>query len=206
MDKNNNKTYNRRSIRLQGYDYSQPGAYFITLCTQNRQCLFGNVIDGKMILNDYGQIAHQCWLEIPHHYPNVELDEFIVMPNHVHGIIIIHDIDVAIESPNDKSYNNVGAIHELPLQYQKQRCLMTLPKIIGRFKMNSAKQINQLRQTMGLSVWQRNYYEHIIRNDESLHKIREYIHNNPLKWELDNENPDNILSGFKILNPDNNKI
>ncbi len=92
--------HHRRSIRLGGYDYSQPGAYFITLCTHNRQCLFGDVVNGKMVLNGYGKIVEHCWLEIPQHFEHVELDEYVVMPNHIHGIIII---------------KNVGAIHELPL-------------------------------------------------------------------------------------------
>lgn len=175
--KYNPEKHHRRSIRLQGYDYSQPGAYFITICTKDRKYLFGNIIDGKMVLNEYGKIAQQCWLDIPLHYQNVELNEFVVMPNHVHGIIIININDT------------VGTIHELPLHelplQKQQRRLMTLPKIIGRFKMNSAKQINQLRQTPGIPLWQRNYYEHIIRNKHELNRIKEYIINNPLKWELD---------------------
>jgi len=176
--KYNPEKHHRRSIRLQGYDYSLPGAYFITICTEKRICLFGNIIYGKMVLNEYGKIAQQCWLNIPLHYQNVELNEFVVMPNHIHGIIIIND--------------TVGAIHELPQQKTpQQRRLMTLPKIIGRFKMNSAKQLNQLRQTSGLSVWQRNYYEHIIRNEFEFNKIREYIINNPLKWELDKHHSNN---------------
>lgn len=179
----------RRSIRLKGNDYSQPGAYFITICTKNRECLFGEIKNGEMVLNNKGKIVTQCWLEIPSNYLNVELDKFVVMPNHIHGIIIITE-------------NNVGAIHELPLQKLsnqhesneptekiKQRRLMTLPRIIGRFKMNSAKQINQLRRTSGMAVWQRNYYEHVIRNEKVLNFIRKYIINNPLQWELDIENP-----------------
>ncbi|MCX7984388.1 MAG: hypothetical protein N3A63_05755, partial [Bacteroidetes bacterium] len=111
--------------------------------------------------------------------PNVTLDEFVIMPNHIHGVIIINENDI------------VGAIHELPLQDIKQRRLMTLPKIIGRFKMNVGKHINQLRNTPGIPVWQRNYYEHIIRNEKELNTIREYIINNPLQWEIDSENPIN---------------
>ena len=117
------------------------------------------------------------WFDLPNHNPNIQLDAFVVMPNHIHGIIIIND--------------DVGAIHESPTtnEYTKQRRLMTLPKIIGCFKMNSAKQINQLRQTPGIPVWLRNYYEHVIRNEYELTQISEYIQNNSLQWHLDRENP-----------------
>ena len=104
--KNNPEYHHRRSIRLKGYDYSQAGAYFVTMCTQHRECLFGEIVDGKMRLNEYGQIVQQCWMEIPQHYQNVQLDEYVVMPNHVHGIIIINEFDIS----------TVGAIQELPLQ------------------------------------------------------------------------------------------
>ncbi|SFV34330.1 transposase [Thermoflavifilum thermophilum] len=175
----NNNIHHRRSIRLRGYDYSSAGAYFITICTHNRECLFGDIVDGKMRLNEWGEIAQQCWLQIPNHFTNTSLDEFMIMPNHMHGIITING-------------NTVGAIHELPLQnelplhsdpYQLRK--MLLPKIIGYFKMNVAKQINEHRQTPGQPMWQRNYYEHIIRDDDDLNRIREYIINNPLKWESD---------------------
>jgi REP element-mobilizing transposase RayT len=168
--------HHRRSIRFQEYDYSLAGAYFVTICAQNRARLFGNVVDGEMRLSAYGRVAQDKWNELPTHYANVVLDTFLVMPNHIHGIIVI----------------SVGAIHESPLQQPMditQRRLMLLPKIVGRFKMNSAKRINEMRGTSGLPVWQRNYYEHVIRNDESLNKIREYIINNPAQWEFDRENP-----------------
>jgi len=84
--------HHRRSIRLQGYDYSQPGIYFITICTKNHECLFGEILNGEMRLNDFGKIAHQCWLEIPNHFPHIQLDEFVIMPDHIHGIIILNDI------------------------------------------------------------------------------------------------------------------
>ena len=222
--KNNPEKHHRRSIRLREYDYSQPGAYYVTICTQNHECLFGNIVDGHMALNEFGNICIHRWLEIPMHYHNVSLDEFVIMPNHVHGIIIINHV----------SDCTVGAIHESPLQRispqqrnsfpqhippfpkndtngtvdgftiitdsiggrfinrpdntdenKKKRRIMTIPKIIGRFKMNTAKQINQLRQTPGIPVWQRNYYEHIIRDDHALYRIRRYIVNNPSNWQKD---------------------
>lgn len=172
--------YHRHSLRLRDYDYSQSGAYFITICTKNKECLLGEIINGKtplVRLSPVGKIVRKFWLEIPEHFPNVELDEFVIMPNHIHGIIIIKD--------------SVGAIHELPL-LQLFRRKMLIPKIVGWYKMRSAKHINTIRRTPGMSVWQRNYYEHIIRNEESLNRIREYIINNPIKWEIDKENPKNI--------------
>jgi len=121
--KYNPDIHHRRSIRLQGYDYSQSGAYFITTCTQNRECLFGEIHNGKMYLNEYGEIAKKCWVEIPKHHQNVQLDEYVIMPNHIHGIVVINE-------------PAVGAIHELPLRNElphsrEQRRKMLLPKIIG---------------------------------------------------------------------------
>ncbi len=177
--------YNRQSIRLKGYDYSSPGEYFITICTHNRKHIFGNVADGEMRLNEYGVVARDFWCQIPKRYGNVILDEFVVMPNHFHGII---GIEYKFEQ------NPVGAIHELPLRdgfkinsknEQMKRRKMLLPKIIGWYKMNVSKQVNILLGNTGRRFWQRNYYEHIIRNDKSLHHIRDYIINNPTKWEED---------------------
>jgi putative transposase len=177
--------HHRRSIRLKGYDYSNTGAYFLTICTKNRECLFGDIEQGQMILNAAGNVVKIWWPEMKNKLRNVELDEFIIMPNHSHGIVFIET-------------DFVGAIHELPLhvesrhEYQKQRRKMLLPKFIGWFKMNSAKQINQSRNTPGTPVWQRNYYEHIIRNEKELNKIRQYIVDNPVKWDMDENNPVNL--------------
>ena len=173
----------RRSLRLKEYDYSRGGAYFITICTYNRECVLGNVADEEMILNQSGNIVLACWNSLLERYDNIELDKFVVMPNHVHGIIKIID--------------HVGAIHELPLQtantnQKTKRRRMLIPKIVGYFKMNSSKQINTIRNSTGIPVWQRNYYEHIIRNENKLNKIREYIHNNPIRWHLDRENQERI--------------
>jgi REP-associated tyrosine transposase len=146
---------------------------------QERKCLFGEVINGEMNVNRLGEIVKQCWNNIPIKYQNVETDEFVVMPDHVHGIIIINEDDTVVE-----------AIHELPRRQHeeeqqslqttmKQRRQMLLPKIIGRFKMNSAKQINEINNGEGSRVWQRNYYGHVIRNEQDLIRIRDYISNNP---------------------------
>jgi len=167
--------HHRRSIRLKGYDYTQAGAYFVTICTQDRMCLFGEIVDGEMRLNDAGEIVAWTWHDMPNHISNVQLDAFVVMPNHVHGIIVITDPVVAVvvgagsEPAPTKSYG--------------------LPEIVRQFKTFSARRINDLRGTQGTPVWQRNYYEHIIRDEESLNRIREYILNNPSRWEMDQENP-----------------
>ncbi len=145
--------------------------------------MLGNVADEEMILNQFGNIVLACWNSLLERYDNIELDKFVVMPNHVHGIIKIID--------------HVGAIHELPLQtantnQKNKRRRMLIPKVVGYFKMNSSKQINTIRNSTGIPVWQRNYYEHIIRNENKLNKIREYIHNNPIRWHLDRENQERI--------------
>ncbi len=187
-----NKLPYRHSIRLENYDYSQYGAYFITICTYKKKEIFGKIVDGKMILNEYGEIVLKVWNTISEHFENIELDQFVIMPNHIHGIIIINE--------------HVGAIHELPVQKavglstQKslnsarnrrvERRKMLLPKIVGFFKMNVSKLIHLKGITN--AVWHRNYYEHVICKEHELNKIREYIFNNPLKWELDRENPKNF--------------
>lgn len=183
------KQNNRRSIRLRDFDYSSPGEYFITICTQNRKCLFGKIIDGEMESNEIGIIARKFWQQIPDRYENVNLDAFVVMPNHIHGII---GIEYSLES------RPAGVIHELPLQiddrenYRKSRRKMYLPKIIGWYKMNVSKQSNIILDNTGDRFWQRNYYEHIIRNEKSLHQIRDYILNNPASWKEDQNHPENF--------------
>jgi REP element-mobilizing transposase RayT len=160
----------RKVLRLKSYDYSKTGGYFITICTHNRRSLFGEVINQEMWLNEAGEINEQWWLKLRNKFSKISLDSYIIMPNHLHGIIMI---------------NSVGAIHELPLLRRQ----MLIPKMVGYFKMNSAKYINKLKDIKGIPLWQRNYYERIIRNENELSRIREYIQNNPLKWDLDRENP-----------------
>ena len=225
MNRYNPAIHHRRSIRLQGYDYSRAGWYFITICAQDRLHLFGEISNGEMILNDMGQVVSNCWLDLPNHYKNVVLDESVIMPNHFHGIVVFTDMVGENHTGLDEfGRNSVGAIpvraipvraipvraiHESPLQETthrpntpkkpylsrrsrstqpmdiKQRRNMGLSKLVGRFKMVSSKQINIIRNTPGVPVWQRNYYEHIIRNEPELNRIREYIINNPLNWQKD---------------------
>ena len=169
---NDSIKHHRRSIRLKHYDYSQPGAYFITMCTFNKECILGNVINGGTLLNEFGRIVETEWLKSGQIRKNVELVEYIVMPNHFHGILVIDSRGVLPYAPTQ---------FRLPSQ--------TVGAIIRGFKSAVTKQVNQLRNTPGKPVWQRNYYEHIIRNEGELNNIREYILNNPLRWEYDRENP-----------------
>jgi REP element-mobilizing transposase RayT len=144
----------------------------VTICTKDREDLFGHITSDEMYLNQYGKIVESSWKELPKHYPTIILDEFVVVPNHVHGIIIII---------NDL----VGARHASPLQKKSN----LLGNIIGSFKSAVTKKINEIRNTPGISIWQRNYYDHIIRNERSLYKIREYIRTNKERWAWDKENP-----------------
>ncbi len=197
----------RRSIRLAHHDYSSPGAYFVTVCTHNRQCLFGEIVDAKMRPNAFGRIVRSVWDELPRHYPGVELDTFVVMPNHVHGIVVIttreNDVTHLVRHDNDVGF--VGAIHELPLRQQRRRTgqwqpegfrahrrPMLLGRIVGQFKMTTAKAINLSRGTTGVRVWQRNYYEHAIRDVRDMLRIRAYILANPARWVRDPENAPSI--------------
>ncbi len=168
--------HHRRSIRLPGYDYSQSGSYFITICTHNRECLFGEIVNNEMVLNEYGNIVKNCWIETKIIRPGIQLDEFVVMPNHFHGIIVI----------TDEYRKNVGAYCDTPLHENRFHSpSRTIGSIVRGFKSQTTKQINQIRQTPGMPVWQRNYYEHIVRDKMDLHRIRQYIMDNPKNWEMD---------------------
>jgi REP element-mobilizing transposase RayT len=178
MNQYNPTIHHRRSIRLKGYDYAQAGLYFITFCCQDRAFLFGEIENGRMKLNDKGKIANDCWMEIPNHFPNVALHEHIVMPNHIHGIIEL----VGSENfPPDKNVANVvnGANDYSTLRSPSK----TIGSIVSGFKIGVSKRFRQ--NTDITIVWQRNYHEHIIRNEQSYQTISEYIINNPAKWADD---------------------
>lgn len=181
----NRHTRYRRSIRLRDYDYAQAGAYFVTICTRERVCLFGEVVDDVMRLNDAGKIAEACWLAIPAHFPDANVNAFVVMPNHVHGIVFIADIVGAKNfSP---VWDNVEAAHN-PIRSPSK----TIGSVIRGFKIGVTKWFRENGVTG--NVWQRNYYEHVIRNDESLSRIRQYIHENPTRWAFDRDNPAAVIS------------
>jgi Transposase and inactivated derivatives len=172
--------HHRHSIRLKEYDYTQVGAYFVTICTWGRECLFGEIVDGEMRLNECGHIVTNEWARSCEIRQEIELDEWIIMPNHVHGIVII---------------TNVGAHGRAPLQHDNtvlHRKPRSLSSFIAGFKSSATKRINETRGLPGVPVWQRNYYEHVIRNEESLNEIRQYIAENPMRWAEDEENPENI--------------
>jgi REP element-mobilizing transposase RayT len=186
--------HRRRSIRLPGYDYTRAGAYIVTVVTYGRENLFGEIDGGVMGLNRFGEIVSQAWLELPRHYPHAALDTFICMPNHVHGIMMLRDdtgrggsVPGVIVTPSGAPS---GESH-LPEDAQTRPYAATrhgLPEIMRAFKSFSARRINILRHTPGIPVWQRNYYEHIIRDEREMDALRQYILNNPQQWELDQEN------------------
>src|SRR5574344_829120 len=185
---------NRKPNRLKYFDYSNNGYYFLTICVKDKKNVFGNIGNEKMFLNDYGNIAEKFWVEIPNHFEYIKLDEFIIMPNHIHGILII-DIPVgnrhACSSNNENVGNNenngnngnvVGNNDRCSLQYKK-RNMELLPKIISQYKSSVTREIHKKFNNYDF-VWQKSFYDHIIRSEISLNNIREYIRNNPLKWEL----------------------
>jgi putative transposase len=169
----------RRQIRLLKYDYGQPGCYFVTICTQQRICQFGNVIGEEMILNDAGQMVQQVWKDIANRFSNVMLDSYQIMPNHIHGIIVITQADA--DDPPVDTYVKAHRVN--------------LSGIIGQFKsITTALYITGVHQhdwpKFPRKLWQRGFHDHIIRNDKELDRIREYIENNPIQWAFDRENPD----------------
>ena len=228
--------HHRKSIRLKGYDYSQAGMYFITLCVQDKLCLFGEVVNGEMVLNDAGRVAKACWLNIPEHFPNAILHEHIVMPNHVHGIIEFvganhyspEPCSPANDSPEPRSpandspepcspandspepcspandspepcapnnnfynnhfTNNPSSNNDLPEKRANNDSPLrspskTIGSVVRGYKIGVVKWV-RLNGNLG-NIWQRNYYEHIIRNEQSYYRISEYILNNPKNWDKD---------------------
>ena len=149
----------RKHLRLAGFDYSLPGAYFVTICTHRRRCVLGKIANSTVRLNALGRLADGCWTAIPNHFPEVQLDEFVVMPNHIHGILWLRE-------QRAESYPRQGP---------------PLPTIIGSFKAAAARQA-------GVTLWQRNYFEHVIRSEKTLNRIRQYIADNPQNWSTDPEN------------------
>ena len=149
----------------------------MTLCTRSRACLFGDIVNGEMRLNDIGKLAHRLWEEIPTHFPQVETDVWVIMPNHVHGVIII-------------AAPHVGATHASPLpQRPSGPRKRSLGAIVGAYKSAVSKHVNRSGHPSGLPIWQRNFYDHVIRDDAGLDRIRQYIADNPARWAEDPENP-----------------
>jgi REP element-mobilizing transposase RayT len=185
--------HHRRSIRLKGYDYATPGAYFVTMCAKDRACAFGAVVGNEMTLSDWGRLIAEEWAALPQRFAHIALDAFVVMPNHVHGIITIVDdgrtgaprtgaVTAPPPPPTAPPFGTGAVTAPLP---------EPLGKIIAYFKYQTTKHINETRATPGAPVWQRNYYEHIVRHDRELIAIRRYIHDNPRRWALDRDNAAN---------------
>ena len=185
---------NRRSIRLKGYDYTQPGAYFLTVCTIDRTPLLGSARGGDIVLNAYGEAVEAVWQDLPRHYRHIALDAFVVMPDHFHGIVIF--LDPA--APAGWGFNPERAGTCVPTGGLSLRDVRrtssasapqrhALPEVVRALKTYAARRINALRETPGASIWQRDYYEHVIRDEADLNRIRDYIRDNPARWTEGNE-------------------
>jgi REP element-mobilizing transposase RayT len=193
--------HNRNSIRLQGYDYSQPGAYFITINTHNKIHQFGWIMNGYMKFSEIGKIVQEQWLEIPLHFKKVLLDDFIIMPNHMHAIVVIEDGNksqrckgealgfseskTTMGNPLTTLGNETGILspNASPNQHPIGTTPGSLSAIIQNFKSVTTRKINKELETPGAMLWQRNFYEHIIRDEEDYDRIVEYIRDNPNRWE-----------------------
>ena len=195
MTKFDPQKHHRRSIRLKGYDYAQEGAYYVTIVTWRREFLFGEIVNGEIMLSRYGEIVQKWWEEIPVHFANVETGAFVIMPNHVHGIIyIFEERRGTVSVPKDDGVNTILQNNDMsdenlgggtpPLR------MPTLGQIIAYFKYQSTKEMNKVENTGTVTkFWQRNYYEHVIRNENDLQNKTDYIESNPLLWDEDDENP-----------------
>ncbi len=183
----------RQSSRIRGYDYAGKGAYSVTICAKGRACVFGEIADGEMRLNEVGRIVEEEWLRSAGIRKEIELDEFVIMPNHLHGVVIFTACGVGAHGRAPLRVD--GRLHQGSSRAPLQRAARSLGSFVAGFKASATKRINGIRGTPGRAVWQRNYYEHIIRNDEDLARIRKYIWENPLRWDLDKENPRRRIPG-----------
>jgi REP element-mobilizing transposase RayT len=172
--------HHRRSIRLRGHDYAAEGAYFVTFCTHERECILGEIKKGAMVLSNVGLIALECWLEVPTHFPNATLDKFVIMPDHMHGILILKDCAlVGVQSIEPRRKLN---------QYQK-----IIPGSLSSIIRSYKAAVTRLCRRQGIPQfqWQRNYYEHIVRDGHDLDRIQKYIADNVSKWSENREKPEN---------------
>jgi REP element-mobilizing transposase RayT len=203
----NQQKHHRQSIRLHQYDYSWPGAYFVTICVREKECMLGEIIDGEMQLSEWGRIIHEFWDAIPVHFPNVSIADRVTMPNHGHAIIKIgHDRRGAVAAPmvaaptvaaRNDAMSDDTALHGGSMRgetgeetgEETSPLRPTLGQIVAYYKNQTTKRINELRGTPGVPFWQRNYWEHVVRDEIDLNRIRQYIENNPLRWHEDQLNP-----------------
>ncbi len=176
--------HHRRSIRVLGYDYSSEGWYCVTICVENKKCMFGNIEQNNMILNHIGKIIDYHWRKLPIHFKNIELDQYQIMPNHFHGIIHIM-VGAKHSGAADTTTCLNANDNASPLQMPCGTKRGSLGAIIQNFKSVTSRKINKINKTRSTHVWQRNYWEHIIRDEKDLNRIRKYIFENPLKWTDD---------------------
>lgn len=197
---------NRKSPRKVGYDYSQSGLYFVTICTYKGELIFGDVIDGNIQLTEVGQIAFACWTTVPQHFENVTIDCFVVMPNHVHAIVVLHgqDVDNTKNDEKDKNTPHKSVGRALSLQDHttpNRRGVMkngrfypagvesgSLGAIVGSYKSAVTKIANSALDDPPSFLWQKGYHDHIIQDDKSFYTIRNYVLTNPARWDDDKFN------------------
>jgi putative transposase len=171
--------HHRKSIRLKEYDYSQPGEYFVTICAKNHKCIFGSIVNGQIDLNERGRIVERCWKGIPEHFSNVKLDEYVIMPNHIHGILILNE--------------SVGTRHAVSLHERFGKPVSgSVSTIVRSFKSAVTKRINEMHVRESAQLWQPRYYDRIIRSEKELQNIRDYIANNVITWTYNKENPEDV--------------
>ncbi len=191
--------HHRRSIRVKGYDYTEPGAYFVTIITYRRDPLFGKIengitpYEGNVVLNDFGKIADECWRAIPEHFPTVDLGAHMIMPNHVHGVIVIRADESALRLAMTDDERRGAALlrpyHDNDNPHKINVKPGSLGAIVRSYKSAVSYRINKEHNATG--IWQRNYYEHIIRSADEANRIHLYIESNPAQWDEDDENPSN---------------
>jgi putative transposase len=207
MTRHDLEGHRRRSIRLPGYDYAQPGVYFVTICTHDRECVLGEVVGGSASFSPFGEVADECWRDLPSHFPGLLLDRFAVMPNHVHGIIVLGGATHASPLRGDPRASPLRGDprastprvdpcadalrvdpHASPLPVGTTAHgprSGSVAAIVGSLKSATTRRVNRVRGTPGAPFWQRGYYEHVIRDEGDLEKIRTYVAQNPISWELD---------------------
>jgi putative transposase len=190
---------NRRSVRWKRYDYTSAGFYYVTLCAEGRQCIFGEIRDGAVVLNEVGHLVRSCWEEIPAHFSRVELDAWILMPNHLHGLLRLHPKDVGAQhaapsvAPDPPPrFVNSGAFRPRLAPPRVKVEPSSLSAIVRSFKSASSLAVNRMRELAGVSIWQRNLHEHVVRDNVELERIRSYIKDNPSRWDEDLENPERM--------------
>jgi putative transposase len=187
-----NPNRQRKSIRIGGYDYSSAGAYFVTMVTYQRDPLFGEIKNGEVILSDFGKIADECWRAIPEHFSFVELGAYVVMPNHVHGIVVIRADESATNGVVVDAGRGAGRGAAMLRPYVGSNVKPgSLGAIVRSYKSAVSYRIHKEHNTTG--IWQRNYYEHIIRNEKDMQNKTDYINANPMLWDEDENNPINPL-------------